>query len=143
MTSDEYVASRLAPEIDYYDRRAGDNKMLFRAVSLLAIAAAAAVPVLAAADFERWVLAAAGSVASVALAILALFKWQEDWLQFRGNAESLKKERALYETRTGPYRDLNDHDLVEALTFRTEELISREHQVWHSTQREGHASTDS
>ena len=98
---------------------------------------------LAAADFERWVLAAAGSVASVALAILALVKWQEDWLQFRGNAESLKKERALYETRTGPYRDLNDHDLVEALTFRTEELISREHQVWHSTQREGHSSTDS
>ena len=60
MTSDEYVASRLAPEIDYYDRRAGENKMLFRAVSLLAIAAAAAVPVLAAADFERWAIAAAG-----------------------------------------------------------------------------------
>ncbi len=34
-------------------------------------------------------------------------------------------------------------DLIEALTFRTEELISREHQVWHSTQREGHTSTDS
>ena len=56
---------------------------------------------------------------------------------------TVTKERALYETRTGPYRDLNDHDLVEALTFRTEELISREHQVWHSTQREGHSSTKS
>ena len=53
MTGDEYVASRLASEIDYYDRRAGDNKTRFQAASLLAIAAAAAVPVLAAADFER------------------------------------------------------------------------------------------
>ncbi len=143
MTSDEYVASRLAPEIDYYDRRAGQDKTRFQAASLLAIAAAAAVPVLAAADFERWAIAAVGGVASVALAILALFKWQEDWLRFRGNAESLKKERALYETRTGPYRDLNGPDLVEALTLRTEELISREHQVWHSTQREDHSSTKS
>ena len=136
LTGDEYVESRLAPEIDYYERRAGQSKMRFQAGSVLAIVASAAVPVLAATDFDRWVLAAAGGVASVAFSCLALFKWQENWLQFHGNAESLKKERALYETRTGPYRDLDGDDLVEAVALRAEELISREHQVWQLTQRE-------
>ena len=143
ITGDEYVEERVDPEINYYDRRSGQNKTCFHAASVLAIAASAAVPILAAADFERWVLAAAGGLAGVALSALALFKWQENWLQARGNAESLRKERALYQTRTGPYRDLEGNDLVEALVLRTEELISREHQVWQFTQRERHSPTSS
>ena len=136
LTGDEYVEQRLAPEIDYYEGRAAQNKRCFHGFSTLAIVASAVVPVLAAADTDRWVLAGAGGLATVALSILALFKWQENWLQFRGNAESLKKERALYDTRSGPYRDLDDDDLCEELTLRTEDLISREHQVWQRTQRE-------
>ena len=136
LTGDEYVERRLAPEIDYYESRARRSKACFQLVSISAIIASAMVPVLATTDFERWVLAGSGGLAAVALSMLALFKWQENWLQFRGNAESLKKECALYQTRTGPYRGLDGADLIEALTLRTEELISREHQVWQLTQRE-------
>ena len=136
LTGDEYVEWRLEPEIEYYEKRAAQHKRFFHGVSTFAIIASALVPVLAAADIERWVLAGSGGTATIALSTLALFKWQENWLQFRRNAESLKKERALYQTRTGPYRDVDGDDLREALTLRTERLISREHQVWQRTHRE-------
>ena len=143
LSAAEYIEQRLEPEIDYYELRSAKNKRCFHLASLAAIVASALVPVLAAADFDRVVLATSGGVASVVLASLALFKWQENWLQFRGNAEGLKKERALYDTRTGPYRDLTDDELTELLTLRVEELISREHQVWQLTQRTRHSSTNS
>ena len=139
LNADEYVAQRLMPEIEYYERRAAANKRCFHWASVVAIVAAASIPVSATADLDRWVLAALGALATLALSSLALFKWQENWLQFRGNAEALKKERAFYDTRTGPYRDLGDDDLAEELTLRTEELISREHQVWQRTQHQRHS----
>ena len=143
LSADEYVEQRLEPEIAYYDRRASENKRLFHAVSLVAITTAAAVPVLSAADAERWLVAAAGAGASVAISALALLKWQEDWLQFRGNTERLKKEKALYTTRAGPYRGFDEDDLTEELTLRTEDLISREHQVWQRTHRDSQPPTKS
>lgn len=143
LSAAEYIEQRLDPEIEYYELRSAKNKRYFHLASLVAILASGLVPVLAAADVDRVVLAASGGIASVVLASLALFKWQENWLQFRGNAEGLKKERALYDTRTGPYRDLDGDELTEMLTLRVEELISREHQVWQLTQRMRHSSTNS
>ncbi len=142
LDAEKYVAERLAPEIEYYERRAAANKRCFHCASVLAIIAAASIPVAATVDLDRWALAGLGALATVALSLLALFKWQENWLQFRGNAEALKKERAFYDTRTGPYRGLGDDDLAEELTLRTEELISREHQVWQRTQHQRHSENN-
>lgn len=136
LNADEYVAERLMPEIEYYERRAAGSKRLFRGVSVLAIIASAAIPVAATADVDRWVLAGLGSLVAASVSSLALFRWQEDWLQFRGNAEALKKEQAHFDTRTGPYRDLDSEDLAEELVLRVEGLISQEHQVWQRAQRE-------
>ena len=141
LTAEEYLEKRLVPEMDYYDQRASWNKTWFQIMSVLSIVSATSVPVIAAMGFTR-PLAIVGAITTIAIATQSLFKWQENWLKFRGGYQSLKKEKLLYATRTGPYLDVEDQKLVGVLTDRVENIISSEHDEWQQARQRDHR-TDS
>ena len=55
-------------------------------------------------------------------------------MHYRSTAELLRKEMYHYMTVTGPYRDIDDDELLEKLVSRVEGTVSVDHQVWRQEQ---------
>ncbi len=68
-----------------------------------------------------------GVVVAVISGVLALHKFQENWIQYRCTTEALMHEKFLFMTRTEPY----DQDPpFPFLVHRVESLISTENSSW-------------
>jgi hypothetical protein len=126
-TPEDPTWRRLEEAIDWYDRRAGENRRLYRWLKLLEIAVAAAVPVVAGVGAAVWVTGGLAAVVVVLEGAQHLFQFQEQWITYRTTAESLKHEHYLYLARAGPYAGEDRHS---KLATRTEALISQEHAKW-------------
>ena len=61
-------------------------------------------------------------------AILGLYKFQENWLEFRTTCESLKHEKYLFLTKSEPY---DQEESFRLLVDRVESLISKENTAWN------------
>ncbi len=62
--------------------------------------------------------------------ISSLYKYQEQWLTYRNTAESLKREKLLFQTKSGPYEK---SQALSLLVTRCEGIMSEENQTWQST----------
>ena len=56
-------------------------------------------------------------------------KFQEKWSEYRTTSETLKHEKYLYETKSGPY-DNERTDNFKSFVVRIENLISKENSSW-------------
>jgi len=68
-----------------------------------------------------------GAIIAIVSGVLGLYKFQENWLEFRTTAESLKHEKYLYLTNSEPY---NADEPLNLLVSRVETLISKENTNW-------------
>lgn len=69
--------------------------------------------------------------------VVTLYKFQENWIEYRTISETLKHEKFLFLTKTAPY---DEEDSFHALVERIEGLISKENSTWTRTppEREHH-----
>jgi hypothetical protein len=150
MNDEQYLAERLEYQIAWYDRKSGWNQKWFKRWQLTQIVAAAVIPFLAGIDPKtplfgmevKWMLIIGllGMLIAIATAVIALFKFQENWVQYRMTAEQLHHERFLFLTGVEPYHDTNAFEL---LVQRIENLISRENSLWaQSAQEKSNKSSD-
>jgi hypothetical protein len=132
MDADEYLKVRLEPQIKWYDDKSTQNKRANTVAKLVEIVCAAVIPFLAgyARDGHQSIslaIGVLGVVVAVTAGISAVLKFQEQWLKYRTTAESLKKEKYLFQTKVEPY------DTENALTVfvqRVETLVSQENTNW-------------
>lgn len=68
-----------------------------------------------------------GVCLAVITGFIALFKFQENWIEYRTTLESLKHEKYLFLTKSPPY---NIEDTLPLLVERVEAHISTEHNKW-------------
>jgi hypothetical protein len=151
MTVEQYVSDRLDDQIAWYDRKSGWNQRWFKRLQLAQIIASALVPFISGLDEKttflgigdiRWMLVVGllGMLVAIATAAISLFKFQENWVQYRMTAEQLHHERFLFLTGVEPYHDTNAFKL---LVQRIENLISRENSLWaQPAQERNHKSSD-
>ncbi len=59
--------------------------------------------------------------------ILSLQKYQENWMEYRKSAETLKREKLLYLTKSGPYRE---GAKLQLLVERIENFTENENKGW-------------
>jgi len=59
--------------------------------------------------------------------VVTLYKFQENWIEYRTTCESLRHEKFLFLTQGDPY-DIEDS--FKLLVQRVENLISRENTQW-------------
>ena len=64
--------------------------------------------------------------------IVSLYRFQENWNEYRANAESLKQEKYLYLARVEPY---NGNQPFELLVQRVEALLKSETRGWAQVMR--------
>jgi len=65
---------------------------------------------------------------------LKIFKFQENWINYRMTSETLKKEKHFYDTDLDDYDDSDDKEAL--FVERMEPLISRENYLWFTTHRQ-------
>ena len=130
LNQSEYLAQRVQDQISWYDRKSLWNQRWFKRLRLVEIVAAAMIPFLTAIPNitnMKYIIGALGVTITVVAGILALFQFQERWIEYRATCESLKKERFLFLTKTEPY---NGGDGFSVLVQRVETLASKENTGW-------------
>jgi hypothetical protein len=135
----EYLEQRLDDQINWYDKKSAFNQKWYKCLRLIEIIAAASIPLLAGymqkPEYEVWAGMAIGPIGltvAVLAGIVSLYRFQENWNEYRAVAESLKQEKYLYLSRAEPYRGDQPFEL---LVQRVEALLKSETTGWAQAMR--------
>ena len=132
----EYFEQRLDDQINWYDKKSSANQAAYKRLRLIEIIAAAAIPLLAGysknSEYVGMTMGVIGLIVAVLAGIVSLYRFQENWNEYRAAAESLKQEKYLYLARAEPY---NDDQPFELLVQRVEALLKSETTVWAQAMR--------
>ncbi|NVM33725.1 DUF4231 domain-containing protein [Pediococcus acidilactici] len=128
-----YFKGRLDDQIKWYDKKSAFNKKRFYFFKVTQISCTSLIPVLVGLLLkEHWLLYIISLLSLISVlcqSFLSLFKYQENWIQYRNTAESLQHEKYMYQTKTGTY-DNDELDTFKTLVERAEALISSENVNW-------------
>lgn len=132
MDDKSYVDERLQDQIDWYGKKSEANQCWYRVLRIAELVFAAAIPLvvsqITASTLSLKVFAEALGVFIVILTgLISLFRFQELWIEYRSTCETLKHEKYLYLTRSGPY---GIDAPFQLLVYRVESLLSKEHSIW-------------
>jgi hypothetical protein len=125
---------RLEDQVGWYDRKSQGAQRAYKRLKVLQLVAAAAVPVVAAAEAAAWITAGFGGVVLVLEGVQQLGQYQSNWITYRSTCEALKHEKYLYLAGAGPYSNSEDRSMV--LAEHVEGLVSQEHARWVSSREE-------
>lgn len=140
MDSNEYLTQRVDDQIDWYDRKSAGSQKAYKRLRVLEIALAGLIPFLTG-YVEAWqgsvkfAIGLMGVVVAVIAGVLSLYKFQENWVQYRSTCESLRSEKFLYQTQSAPY---NTDQAFPLFVQKVETLLSKETSAWsqYITQQE-------
>ncbi len=127
-----YVDERLQDQINWYGKKSETNQGWYRALRIAELIFAAAIPLMVSQITVSTLslkvfVAALGVLIVILTGLISLFRFQELWIEYRSTCETLKHEKYLYLTRSGPY---GIDDPFHLLVNRVESLLSKEHSVW-------------
>lgn len=134
-TEDDYLKTRVLDQITWYDKKSGINKKWFLRLKIGEIILSLCIPFLAAyirssTDDLKVVVGVLGILVAAMAALITLIKFQENWIEYRTIAESLKLEKFLFLSKAGPYKELPNPYPV--FVERFESLISTSTKRWVS-----------
>ena len=139
MDEKEYIEQRLEDQIAYYDRASMRSQCKYKYLKITEIMCAACVPVgIGLAElvgqtpfwpaFFRGLAALLGASVAIVSGVMAVCKFQENWLAYRTTCEMLRHEKYFYETGCGHYKGVTDKLCL--LVSNVEDLISQENTNW-------------
>lgn len=134
----EYIEERYKDQVKWYGDKSKVNKILYQWFQWGAIVLSASIPVLVVSveDSYKWITAGLSVVLAIATAGLNSFKFQENWINYRTIAETLKKEKHYYDAALNEYAASDNRE--QLFVEHVETLISRENTLWVAT----HAKKD-
>ena len=134
ITEAEYLSSRLDDQITWYSTKSSYCQIRHKCLRIFEVIAAVLIPFISAigADipYNSWIVGSLGAVIATCAASSGIFKFHENWIQYRATSEQLKHEKFLFLARAAPYAD---SDAFHVLVYRVEGLISKENSTWTQT----------
>lgn len=131
MTEEEYLTERLQDQLDWYDKKSSSNQKMYKWLRILEIGCASIIPLLSGfidkSSLIPWVIGFLGITVAVIAGLLNINKYQENWVQYRTTAETLKHQKFLYLTSASPYHKA---DRFKVLVETVERIISTENSIW-------------
>jgi hypothetical protein len=117
-TEDHYIRNRVDDQIAYFDRRAVQQKRLYRAVKATAVVSSVLTTLAIALAFAFPGLYQPMGIVALALSTITLgtYQWEEfqghgpKWEKYRIVTERLRCEKQLYLQRAGRYRNYADEE---------------------------------
>jgi hypothetical protein len=88
----EYLSSRLDDQIDWYSTKSTYCQTRHKVLRILEVIAAAMIPFLSAIGtdipYNSWIVGSLGAVIAICAASSGIFKFHENWIQFRATENS-------------------------------------------------------
>lgn len=132
MDIDRYIKERVDDQINWYDKKASEAQHKYKMCQVIEIIIAACIPILV--NFVdgcilfQVLVALCGVAITIIEGLTALYKWHENWIEYRSTCELLRHEKYLFEMKAPPYGDSSS---VENLFVNNiESLISAESNKW-------------
>ena len=135
MDADNYLATRVQDQIDWYEQRSAQNQSRFKNLQLLTIILGALIPLFTVISepplehYIRFLIAAMGALMAMITASISLYQFQDKWVRYRSAAESLNREKYRYLTGSAPYVS-EKADNFNVLVERCEAIMAGEFQAW-------------
>jgi len=146
-----YLKERVENQQKWHSKKASHHKSRFYIAEIVTIAAGALIPVINVFDVfpENWLRISSTILASIIVAaagIGKLYKFQENWLNYRAVSEALKREEEFYQYEIGEYNIRSDRQRNKKLVERVENILSGSTSQFisiHSGERDGDQNTSS
>ena len=134
-TEEEYLQARVLDQIEWYEKKSAYNKKWFQGLKVVEIVLSLCIPFLAAyiTDSNNRLKIIVGVLAIIVAAIasiITLIKFQENWVEYRALAESIKLEKFLFLSKAGPYKGVAEP--FPLFVERFEDLIATSTKKWVS-----------
>jgi len=125
---------RLEDQINWYGRRSGYNRRMYKWLKGVEIVAAALVPLAAGFHFPAALTGSLGVLIAVLEGLLQLNQYLQNGISYRSTCEALKHEKYLYLAAAGPYATDDRAHAHAKLAERVESLVSQENAQWTALQ---------
>lgn len=135
----EYIRERLDPQIEWYDKKSMKAQKYYKATQIIEIILASAIPLLTGySKYSSWlpvIIGIFGALIAIIESVTKLYKFHENWIQYRSTCELLKYQKYLYITKSSPYN--TEEESVENIFIKNvENIISSENNQWKITNAE-------
>jgi hypothetical protein len=134
ITESEYLTKRVDDQINWYTAKSSACQTSYKRFRVTEVVAAALIPFLSAMGDKvpngPWVIGFLGALIAIAAATAGIFKYHENWIQYRATCEQLQSEKYLFLVRATPYAE---GDAFQTFVQRIEGLISKENSTWSQT----------
>ena len=120
---EDYITSRLEPQILYYEKRSALFRREHNALSILMASIPFLTLLLDLAPSVRFAIAAVGIAASILSGILYFHNAKEQWQKYQALAQSLRSEKETYLYCAGAYLSIEAQKEKDSLFVATCEAI--------------------
>lgn len=124
---ENYFKDRLEDQIQWYSKKSSLYKKLFYTIRTTEIIIAGLIPALFHWSLIKGIIPLLSAIVAILAGLIALFKYQENWISYRTTSESLKHEKYLYRMKVSPYDKEKPFDI---LVKTVESIISKENTFW-------------
>lgn len=138
----DYLQRRLEDQRQWHNAKATWNKRWFYRTEIATLLSGAAIPIVNLLSvnhpFRTAVLSGIlGAMVVVAAAVGKLFKFHENWLQYRTVVETLTREKELYLSGNAEYAEADPAKRNQLLVERVENILTATTSQFVATHRTG------
>lgn len=125
-----YITDRLDKQMEYYHKKCVSLRNEYYRFSAITIIINAIIPVLSMGvdtiGALKYVIASVSALSSILSSMLLLRKTKDTWVRYRYTYEALKKEKILFQTASGKYRNGTEEDFI----LTCEAIMESENNAW-------------
>lgn len=133
MDINKYMTDRVDNQICWYDKKSQHCQKVYKIYQTTEIIIAACIPLLSGyTNNSLWIpiiIGVFGAIIAIIESVTKLFKWHENWIEYRTTCELLRYQKNLFLTKSAPYN--TEPETIENIFVRNiENIISSENNKW-------------
>ena len=133
MNEKEYLDQRVNDQIKWHSEKSQANKVRYKTMRTAVIGLSVLIPFLAVLITDdqpilKYITGGIGLIIAFLEGMLVLNKHQDKWMDYRATAETLKREKFLFATRTGKYKEREE--AFSIFVESVEDMLAKENSNW-------------
>ena len=133
MEIQQYIEERLENQIRWYSQKSSHAQKMYKRSQILEIVIAACIPLFSGYSRNCTIIAIivgiCGAIIAIIESVSKLYKWHENWIEYRTTCELLKYHKYLYLTQSSPYTK-TEESIDNLFIKNIEDIISSENNQW-------------
>ena len=109
---EEYIKNRVDTEIEWYDKKSIHSQKMYKGFQIVEIVLASFIPLFSAYSQNCTIVAFTvglfGAIIAIIESTTKLYKYHENWIQYRTTCELLKYQKNLFLTGSYPYNNSDE-----------------------------------